>query len=224
MNLFRRMVETLLWPRRLASAVEASTQLRDGAQPAMLAAAIWALFCLVLQRAGHAPTVTLMAIPRHRYYLFQAAVLVPLLVAMWWFMFRIIAHFGPVDAKVYTPFAVFLGYAYSVPLLAAFILPDILVFGLVGHAQMGKWLPYYAWIAPVWTISLCAFGLVVIGGSTRARAIGVSLLAYLMQALVSGAVLRCHLLVRRCQVVVLGPALLWPSRLARGFRRPGGER
>jgi hypothetical protein len=154
------------------------------------AGAVYAGFSLALAVAGHRPSFTLVPLPH--YYGCQAVFVIPWLWLLWRVCARV-AHGlarrlgGRDDPKATLALA---GPAYAVPLVWLFLVPDLVVYGLWGHAAMGTALRYYAAFAPLASIALLALGLARAHGLTAGRALGAALGAYVCQALIGTVLLR----------------------------------
>lgn len=181
----------LVSPTALAGDIRAAPRASDGALAVVQLGAIWSAFSLWLYLAGHGPSFTLLPIARDRYYLAQAAFVVPLTLALWWLMSAIacaVLRLREPERRA----AVFasLGYAYAAPLIFAFLLVDALIFGAAGFAALGRYLRFYAPIAPFWALVAGTRALRAALDVTTGRAFAACALAGLAQALVAGVFLR----------------------------------
>jgi hypothetical protein len=103
---------------------------------ALVAAAglAWALLCAWLALEGHAPSVTLVPIPRESYYAAQALFVVPVVLAQY-AVLGSVAHamaraLGGSGQRRAT-FA-WLGPAFALPILLVLVIPDVLVLATAG--------------------------------------------------------------------------------------------
>jgi hypothetical protein len=165
---------------------------REGLGPMLVLGALHAAFSLLLWRAGHAPRVGIPGLGRESHYLFQAAFAVPLYGFLFWLggsvahgLARLLGGKGSRDATL----AVF-GVAYAAPMIALFIVPDVVVYLALGFGAIGKAMRFYAPVAALGCLLLGAWGLAEVHGIGRLRAAGVALGAFLVQAAVGGVVLR----------------------------------
>jgi hypothetical protein len=165
---------------------------RDGLLPVLVLGALYAGFSLLLHLDGHAPSVTLVPIPRERYYLWQSAFIAPLFVALW-LIYSGVAHglcrlAGGRGAQGSTLAVIGLGYA--VPLALLFVAPDLLVYLAFGHGALGKAMRFYAPLAAIGCVLLCALGLRAAHGVALGRAVAISFVGLLAQAAAGGLLLR----------------------------------
>lgn len=179
-------------PRRAFADVAIRGDKREGSRSMLVLGIFHAGFSLLLHLSGHTPKVGIPGIGRENHYQYQAIFLIPLYLMLFWIgglvahgMARRFSGSGSRDASL----AVF-GLAYAMPMLALFILPDIVVFLAFGFAAIGKAMRWYAPLAALACVWLGALGL------SRAHSIGVgkagiaALLGFVAQAVVGGVFLR----------------------------------
>ncbi|AKT36075.1 YIP1 family protein [Chondromyces crocatus] len=190
--MIRTLAGLLLHPRKTLGALAQAGDPRDGLVPVLLLGALYAAFALLLHLGGHAPSVTLVPIPRDRYYLWQAGFVAPLFVALWW-IYGLTAHGlsrlagGRGDRGA--TFAV-IGVGYAVPVTVFFVLPDLIVYLVAGHGALARAMPFYAPLALFGVLTLCALGLRAVHGLSPARAALVSLTGFVLQGAAGGILLR----------------------------------
>lgn len=182
---------TALWrPRRTMSAL-AEAPPRAGAGGALALGAGWAAFSLWLHVDGRAPSMTLVPIPAERYYLAQALFAIPLWVVLW----AVAGHVSGIAAiamggtRRSWPGAV-MGYALASPMLALFLVPDVLVYLIAGHDALGAAMRYYAPLGPLAAWALASLGIERRFEISRGRAILAAFVGLLAQALAGAPVLR----------------------------------
>lgn len=153
-----------------------------------IAGAIWAGLCLRLAADGHAPSVTLVAIPRGHYYLAQALFVVPVLLAQW----LATAGIAQLVTKArFVALAAALGPALAAPLVVVFLVPDLVAYALVGFGALGKLVRITAPLVVLTTIGLSALAIrAVTEGASRWRAIGTAALAVTIPAVLASTLLR----------------------------------
>ena len=152
-----------------------------------LAGALWAAFCLTLSSGGHAPSVTLLPIPRERYYLFEAAIVVPVLLGQWLATAAIASRLARTEPRAT---ATGLAYAMALPLVTLFLLPDAIVYALWGFEALGRLVVVTAPLLLVSTIAGSALTLSRLGPSSRARAWLSAAVAVVIPAAIAGIILR----------------------------------
>jgi hypothetical protein len=181
----------LFAPTAIADEIRAAPRARDGAYAVALLGCLWSAFSLWLHLGGHAPSFVLLPIPKERYYLAQAVFVVPLTLALWWLMSTIAAALaGARDQRRRAATFAALGYAYAAPLIFGFLLVDVVIFQAAGFAALGRYIRFYAPIAPLWALiagTIAVRRALEIG---TGRAFAACAAAMLVQALVGAPFLR----------------------------------
>ncbi len=186
------LLELLKRPRATLAQVARRGAPRDGLAPVLGLGALYAGFALLLHLGGHAPSVTLVPIPRERYYLWQAAFVAPLFVALW-LVYGAVAHgLGRLAGGKGAPGATLavIGIGYAIPLALLFVIPDLLVYLVAGHGALARAMRVYAPLAVIACVALCAAGLREAHGLSRGRAAAIALVGFIAQAAVGGVLLR----------------------------------
>lgn len=188
----RILAQFVKGPRAAIARVAMRASPRDGLLPVLVLGALYAGFSLLLHLGGHAPSVTLVPIPRARYYLWQSAFIAPLFVALW-LIYSGVAHelcrIAGGRGAFRSTLAV-IGLGYAVPLALLFVVPDLLVYLVFGHGALGKAMRLYAPLSAAGCVLLCALGLRAAHGVTLGRAAGISLAGFIVQAAAGGILLR----------------------------------
>lgn len=182
----------LVFLERFFEGVANRQRLRLAAASVVVAGAAWAFLCLVLARGGHAPTVTLLPIPAERYYLWQAALVVPVLLTQWlataaitWRLAR--AWGGTVS---FVALASALGPALAGPLVVVLVVPDFVVHAAFGFEALGSLLRVTGPLLLVVTIGLAMVATRVAAGLSTGRALQAATLGVLLPAAASSVILR----------------------------------
>lgn len=163
-----------------------------GLAPVLALGALYAGFSLLLHEGGHAPRVTLVPIPKERYYLWQALFIVPLFVLLW-LIYGLVAHGlarlaggrGSLGASLAV-----LGAGYAVPLACLFVVPDLLVYLAFGHGALAPAMRVYAPLAMIGCVALSALGLMQAHRLGRGRAVAIALVGLVVQGALGGVLLR----------------------------------
>jgi hypothetical protein len=179
MQMLRQVFERLTEERRIGFA---------GASVAG-AGATWAALCLLLARGGHAPSVTLMPIAPERYYLWQAAFVVPVLAAQW-LASAGLAHRAAKGKGSFTSMASALGPALAGPLIVAFLVPDLVAYAWGGFDALKILVRFSAPISLALTGWLATVAVRAASGRSTRRSLAVALLAILAPAAVASVFLR----------------------------------
>jgi hypothetical protein len=157
-----------------------------------LTGAVWALFCWWLARAGHAPSRTLVPIPREHYYFAQAGFIVPLLLLQWALLSivstRVSRALGG-SASVAASAAALASALYA-PLIGLFLLPDLLVYVCFGFTALAKLFRFTAPLSFAATLYLATRQLARVQQLTTSRALLAALAGVFVQAFVGGLLLR----------------------------------
>jgi hypothetical protein len=163
---------------------------RVASRPSVLAlVGAYVALSLVLAWQGAEPRRLLLPVPH--YYVFQAVILYPLfvlLVALFVEITRRVSGVGPRDDAP-DAWVDVLAPAYAWPLLAAFVIPDLVVTLVWGFERLAAAMRFYAPVAPL---------LVLVGAVRGARRLGASwpraclasLAGLVAQALAGSLVLR----------------------------------
>lgn len=153
----------------------------------LFVAAVWSGFCLVLQVAGHAPSFTVLPVPKAAYYGVQASLL-PGLLVVGWLCLSWVAHLGMPGPWLRTARALALPYAGSI--LWLFVLPDIvgyIAFGFEGLGRVLRWtgplLVFGAWLSSLGALR-------AVHAVSRLRAGLAALAGLVAQAVLLGPLLR----------------------------------
>ena len=112
-------------------------------------------------------------IPVERYYLWEAAFLVPLSFQLW-ITFAAVAHLlarAQHGDGTYEGTAAVFAYTYSVPLIVLMWLPDQLQFLAYGVETRGQLVAIYGSAAGLWMVVLSALGLRVVHRLSPRRAL-----------------------------------------------------
>jgi uncharacterized protein (TIGR00730 family) len=157
-----------------------------------IAGAFWAVLCVLLALGGHAPSFTALPVAREHYYWFQALIVAPTLMALW-FVASQVAHrvaraLGGRGAFRST--AAGMSRALSVPLVFLFLVPDLLAYGLAGFAALGPVLRVTAPLSFCVTLLLGVRALRASESLSTPRAFAAAGLGILAQALLAGVILR----------------------------------
>lgn len=157
-----------------------------------VAGGCWAVLCLLLARAGHAPSATLLPLPATSYYRWQAAFVVPLLLAQW-LATAAIAHrlaraLG--GASRFAAIASALGPALAAPLLVVFVIPDLVVFATAGFAALAILVRATGPLLLLTTVALVTIALRAATSLSRGRAAFAAVIAVLLPAAVAALLLR----------------------------------
>jgi hypothetical protein len=158
----------------------------------LVAGAIWACLCLILYRAGHAPSRTLVPIARADYYLYQACFVVPLLLAQWCLASAVARRIaralgGSGEARQLTDQ---IAPALALPLILLFLAPDLLTYAWLGFSALAKLVRITAPLSFLGSVWLGTRAVRRTQGLRGGRALLAAFLAVLAQSLVGGVLLR----------------------------------
>lgn len=165
----------------------------NGALALILAAGgAWSLLCLVLAAGGHAPSATLIPIPREHYYLAQAAFVMPVLLLCWRVSgavaHRVAGWLGGTGSETETLRR--LAPAVAVPVLLLLVVPDLVVYVAFGFEALARAVRVTAPLSTLVTLVLATLAVRSAHAVSSARALGAALAGLVVQALVGGALLR----------------------------------
>lgn len=156
------------------------------------AGALWALLCLKLGLDGHAPSVTLVPIPKRHYYLAQAAFVVPLLLALWGLCTIVAQRVAERLAGAGTLHDTARGMApaLALPIVVCIVLPDLFVYLSLGFGALAKALSVTAPAAAIASVVLATRAVRKAHALATSRAFVAALSGVLTQAFVGGIALR----------------------------------
>lgn len=179
-------------PRTALRELSRTRALGTAALGVSAAGALWALLSYLLWRAGHAPSRTPVAAWRESYYLMQAVVVVPTLLTCW----AVLGAVAQVLAKKLggsgslRTMLTCLAPSFAIPLVLAFVVPDLIVFLSFGFDALGKLVRFSGLVLVVWELALASLAVETVHGLSRGRAALVAFVALLAQALLGASVLR----------------------------------
>lgn len=166
--------------------------MRRAAIPILVAGAGWALLCLMLARGGHAPSVTLLPIPKQHYYLAQAGFVIPLLLGLWWLCVivthRVAKALGGSGNSA--ELARGIALALALPILLCVVVLDSLVYLMFGFEALARLLRVSAPIATVLTVAVATRTVRDTHALPTTKALLPALAGVIVQALVGGIALR----------------------------------
>jgi hypothetical protein len=163
-----------------------------GAGAVAIAGLCWALFSGWLAHRGHAPSHAALGIAPERFYALQAVFVIPLLELQWLLCaaitVRMLRAFGVRAAWTITANA--LAFALALPLVGMVLVPDLVVYAVLGFESLGKLVR--------WTAPLCMLGAIMtatlllqkVHPVTTTRAAVAATLGVIGQALLGGVFLR----------------------------------
>jgi hypothetical protein len=182
----------VLLPRALIDRLARGRVLWPGVSIVLGAAALWALLCLLLAAGGHAPSVALVPIAREHYYLWQAGFVAPLLLAQWGLCSLVVARLaraqGGTAADAATANA--MAIALALPLVALFLVPDLIAYGAGGFAALGPLVRITAPLSFLVTLALATDAVRALHGLPVGKALLASAAGVLVQAALGGVLLR----------------------------------
>lgn len=178
-----RWIGTLLSPRATFAAMK-ETPTKSGALPVVIAGLGWAALSLVLAANGEAPSRPAPMIPGDMHYAAQAAFVVPLFVVSWLVLGAVAGRIAGV--RVAAP----LGYAYGVPLLMTWAIPDAIVLAALGFDALAPLVRVVATITALYTVFLATVAIRSVADVSTGRALAAALAGLVAQALVGAWALR----------------------------------
>lgn len=162
-----------------------------GVLSVLVAGASWALFSARLHLDGHAPARVLPPFTPETYYRAQAWFVTPLLIALWlaltWVAHRLT---GGAQRGPFAILAGWLGIAYGAALLVCFLGPEWLVYLDLGIEGVRLVMRYTAPLLAVGAWTMTTLVLRSVRVVPLRRALGVSFVALLAQALLGAPWLR----------------------------------
>jgi hypothetical protein len=157
----------------------------------------WAVLTHELHQGGHAPSRVLLPVAREEYYRLQSLFVVPVLLVLWGVLTGV-AHVltrghGLTGAKAQgsaRELVGLLGFAYGLPLLLAFLLPEWIAYGIFGIEGLRQVVRFTAPLTALVTCVLVAWVLRAVRAVTWRRAAVAAVAAVLAQAALGAPFLR----------------------------------
>lgn len=179
-------------PRRLFHRLAANASAWFGAAAVLVAGVLWALLCLALAAAGLAPSVTLVPIPAEHYYLAQAVFVVPLLLLQWALASGVAMGVGRAwgGRGGWSGTASTWGFAMAGPLVALFLLPDLLVYGFMGFRALGALVRVTGPLTLVVIVALATVAVRTVHGLSGPKSFVVAVVALVAQGVPAAVLLR----------------------------------
>lgn len=180
----------LVWPRRGFRVLAQTGSSKLAVIAAASTTAVYSAFVLILYLGGHQPSFTGNPIPPESYYLWQAIFLwlwLPMAFAVNVLVAQGMLHlFG--DPRPLKTTASTLPITLAMPLLVAYLTPEIIAYAVAGHDALIAVMRIAAPITLLWWMALTALCLRVVHGCTRPAAL-VTTLASTMATIVFVAIL-----------------------------------
>jgi hypothetical protein len=169
-----------------------TTLLRAG-RPVLLLAGLYTVLMARLSQGGHVPGATHgLPFPAESYYDWATLYVAPLCVGLWVILAQVAyvaaRRMGGTASRAETLAA--LAPAFGFPLALLFVLPDLVVLELWGHAALAPAMRYYAPVALLMVWAGCARQMSRAHGISAARGLGAASLGLLVQALPAAVLLR----------------------------------
>lgn len=166
------------------------------ARPALLwllaLGVVYAVFCLLLWRAGVPARAVLLPVSAESHYAWQALFVGPLMSALAtlyaWLAWRLAGGSPPRSSFAEAWAALVPRYAGWV--LLGFVVPDLVVFVAAGPGALAPAMRYYGAVAPIGIVASSVAPLGELTGAGRPRASGSALAALVVQALAGAPLLR----------------------------------
>lgn len=179
-------------PGRTLDQVALRPSLATAAVPVIATGAAWSGLCVLLWLGGHAPSRTLVPLPKESYYLGQATWLIPALLTAWLVLgaaCQLLARWAG-GAGSRTSMLACAGFAYSLPLAVLFVLPDFVAYLTLGFSSLGKLVRVSGLALMLAEWALVARAVVAVHRLAWSRALPIAFVALLVQAALVAPILR----------------------------------
>lgn len=179
-------------PGRTLDRVAARPAVATATLPLAATGAAWSLLSLLLWHGRHAPSQTLLPVPKPSYYLAQALWVVPMLFLGWAILVavahRLAAWAGGRGERA--GMRATLAYAYAAPIAGLVVLPDLVIHLAFGFDALRVLVKVSGPLVLLAECALCTRAVMAVHGLGVPRALAVALAALLAQGLIVGSVLR----------------------------------
>lgn len=153
--------------------------------------AVYAAFSFLLYRANVTPRAVWLPIDPASYYLAQALFVAPLFILLTVLYVAVLRALLPArDGATFRAAYLRLAPAYAWPLLFLFVVPDLVVFLVAGHAALPRAMRFYGPLAPIAIVALSVVRARPFFGASTGRASLASFAGLVAQAVVGALVLR----------------------------------
>ncbi|NUO47332.1 MAG: hypothetical protein HOV80_00600 [Polyangiaceae bacterium] len=152
---------------------------------------VYALFSFLLYRAEVVPRALLLPIDPKSYYLAQTFFVGPLM-ALLAFVFSYVIYVVAAPSITVRQSDMFRWFApaYAWPLLVLFVIPDLVVFLVLGHGSLAKAMRIYAPLAPIVIAVVATRQARIHLEAGKLRAVAAAILALFVQGALGALVLR----------------------------------
>jgi len=187
----QNLIGTVLRPRATMALLKEAPP-RAGLGPVLLAGASWAAFSAILNAGGYAPSRPAPLIDGDVHYLAQSFFVTPLFLLAWAVMTATSASVARRYGASATSGALAapLGFAYGVPLVIAWALPDAILFALVGFDALGPLVRIIGPFTALYMASLSTLAVRAVTGLPWPRATVTALAGLVAQGILAGWALR----------------------------------
>lgn len=162
----------------------------------------YSLFCLLYSvfvfllylnnEQPHTTSVWLKFFSQEKYYLYETFFLAPisfLTYIIFAYVVFIIAR--EIDGKgTFKKTFIVLGFTYSIPLICAFWVPDVILYFVNGYARWNTLVPFYAPVATAWSLVLSILGVKIIHRINWFESVCITVIAMVISNIPSSLVIR----------------------------------
>ncbi|GMV18036.1 MAG: hypothetical protein HS104_25475 [Polyangiaceae bacterium] len=179
-------------PGRTLDRVALRPSVGTAAIPVVATGAAWSALCVLLWLDGHAPSRSLVPLPKESYYLGQALWLIPALLLGWIVVggvCQLLSRWAG-GAGGRASMLASAGFAYALPLAVLFVLPDFVAYLSLGFASLGKLVRFTGLGLMLAEWALVARAVVAVHRLAWSRALPIAFVALLAQAALLAPILR----------------------------------
>ncbi len=188
----RRFFFTIVRPLDVFDDVVERDEPLAGVWPVLFAGVVWATFCVWLALDGREPSFVGNPLPPAQYYWWQAGFVTPLLLVSV-ALFAGLCHTGASwfgGDGTFTKTLGGVGYAYAVPLVVVFLIPDVVMYRLGGFAELPHLLRVSGPVTALWVVFLSSAAVARAQRISFWGAAAVVAPAFVVQGLLAGLFVR----------------------------------
>ncbi len=190
----RDLRDVLVRPRALCGRSLTRPQPVHGVSAALLLGLAYATLYGWLAADGHQPSMTRgLPMAAESYYRAAALFALPLVLALTALVVLTVHILGNRSAKTIAPTRVAVhvfGLTYAAPLLVAYLIPDLVAYGIFGFDALGTLIRYSGMVAVIWVAVLTFGNIRAVYGVRPVRAALTTLAAALLQGIPAALLLR----------------------------------
>ncbi len=193
MTLLGVATRVVVAPREAYAGLAKATPRNAGLRAMLALGILWALLLCVFALRKHAPSgPLLLPVDRAAYYGWEAALVVPLQLLMWWAMASVLHALSrrAGGTGIASQSRAVAGISVAVPYVLVWLVPDAFVYAAAGFDALGPLVRVTAPLCLLWALVLTTVGVRAVHGISSGKAFGIALVSLIVYAAIGAPVLR----------------------------------